>query len=94
MDDLSLSVREPRLWAALTLPSPPHFHSMQEAACSNLGVLFSRRGQYSKAKEMFERNFAISRKVVNAVQAGATTGERTTVQLSSELTEHSAPLLT
>ena len=47
---------------------------MQEAACSSLGVLHSRRGQHAKAKDMFERNFVISRKVVNARQEGAATG--------------------
>lgn len=49
--------------------------SSQEAACSKLGVFHSQRGQHSKAKDMFERNFVISRKVVNARQGGASTGE-------------------
>ncbi|CAM9221316.1 unnamed protein product, partial [Discosporangium mesarthrocarpum] len=47
--------------------------SAQEEACSNLAVLHGRCGQYGKAKEMFERKFLVSRKVVNSGQADATT---------------------
>lgn len=36
--------------------------------------MHSRRRQHAKAKDMFERNFVISRKMVNARQGGATTG--------------------
>lgn len=45
---------------------------MQEAACSSLGLLYSKRGEHAKAKDMFERNFMISRKVV---YAGEDSGE-------------------
>lgn len=48
--------------------------SSQEAACSSLGVLHCRRGRHAKAKEIFERNFVISRKVVNDGKGPATTG--------------------
>ncbi|CAM9378526.1 unnamed protein product [Ectocarpus sp. 13 AM-2016] len=68
-DDKALSL----LQSYLDVASKTQNVGAQEAACSNLGVLHSRRRQHAKAKDMFERNFVISRKMVNARQGGATT---------------------
>ncbi|CAN0335355.1 unnamed protein product, partial [Ectocarpus sp. 12 AP-2014] len=68
-DDKALSL----LQSYLDVASKTQNLGAQEAACSNLGVLHSRRRQHAKAKDMFERNFVISRKMVNARQGGATT---------------------